>query len=193
MPTLLLRTAVSALLLTVAVAVRGMSGDGDSTPGRWTRVEADFTVIRTVPLMSGQIRSSGHLSLTGEGDLRWETTGAEPYVFEVISGIPYLTRDGSRSELGRDSSPVYSRIASAIPAGADPFTIDRRLFSVSEQEQPDGSVYMEAKPLRRDLASLFTKITLTRKGAAVSEVTMFAASGALVKVMFNNVRIYTEQ
>lgn len=149
------------------------------------KISADFTVIRSVPMISGTVTDKGHMELSSEGQLLWHIISPKDRKYVI---------DPSKMDSG-DVPPVQRRIMRMVAEfRTRPPYRDERNLTVAVSRISKAQVCMSLTPRRGELASLFSKIDVfvDTDAGVVREINMMASNGAVTKVVFDNV-IKTER
>jgi outer membrane lipoprotein-sorting protein len=177
----------SLVLLFVASAAAPAAAAPVKPPERLT---ADFTMTRTLKILSDAITSRGKLVLGGPGRLRFEVTAPSRSILVIDAGkgwIRYPDLNVSRSfELGAD--PVMRVLSEHLlvltsgdleKAGA--------FYTVTDAAEAGVKRLVPRQP---EIASLFSEMRVALgAGGVVSWVELVSANGDVTRIAFANVRV----
>lgn len=154
------------------------------------RLAADFTMTRTLSVLSDAVTSKGRLVLGGPGRLRFEVTEPSRSILVIDSGrgwLRYPDAGVTRGfELGAD--PVMRVLSEhlLVLTGGD-LGRAAALYTVSEGDAPGVRRLVPKQP---EIAKLFAEMRVAiGDGGIVSWVELVAANGDVTRIAFSNVRV----
>lgn len=158
-------------------------------PVRPTRLTADFTMKRTLKVLTDTLSSSGKLTLGGPGLLRWET-------FKPAKSLLVINRDkawihypdmGFTKDFSLSDDPVMSVLCDHLLAlTVQDFGAVGRLYDVVDE----GGGVKKLSPKDGRIRDVFKhlKVKIDEKGV-VSWVEITSVSGDVTRIEFENVRL----
>lgn len=155
-------------------------------------IDADFTMIRTVPMIKGQQVTKGYMKVLGDDGFEWHVTEGDRYDVVASDGTVIVTAGGKETVTDMESSPVYSRVMKMTEIFSKrPFYRDSRSFRTAVSSCGEGLVSVETIPLRSGMSAFFSKISVVARESdgAVTEVNLFAPNGAVTRIVFDDVKV----
>ncbi|MBO8465170.1 MAG: outer membrane lipoprotein carrier protein LolA [Bacteroidetes bacterium] len=151
------------------------------------RLAASYRMIRTVPVISGKLESSGTLELYSDGRLYWRGEYPDEYLFFTDGDDAYIEEDGKKSALPQAFSGIFSLVEGN--SGGKPFYENDRMFSTSFITIDSERIGIEAVPSRGAMSSFISKIDIVvySREAIVKEVNIIAANGSVTRIVFESV------
>ncbi len=152
------------------------------------KLTADFTMTRTLSVLSDSIKSSGKLTLGGPGLLRWETVspGKSLLVVNKENAWIHYPDLGVTKNFDIGSDPVMKVLSEHLLAlTSGDFVRVEQLYSVVEQ----GKV-KQLIPKEVAVKKVFREIRVELNGAGVAtRVELVSATGDTTTIVFENIRL----
>lgn len=188
-----------ALLLSVALSCAAICpslADGRALSGNpevktvidrafsFERLTASYRMVRTVPVISGRLESSGSLELCSDGSLRWHCESPDEYVFYTDGDSAHVEKDGKKMAVPQSFSSIYSMISDSRDN-----LWESRMFSILTHEMDGGRIGLEILPSRGVLSSFISKIDMVVSiaEAVVTEIDIIASNGSVTRIVFSDV------
>lgn len=148
------------------------------------RLTASYRMVRTVPVISGYLESSGSMELYGDGSLYWRCESPDEYEFFTDGNSAYVEEDGRKMAVPQAFSSIFSMISDARGS-----LEDNEMFSIVTQEMDGERIGLEILPSRGALSSFISKIdmVLSITEAVVAEVNILASNGSVTRIVFKDV------
>ena len=154
-------------------------------------IAASFRMVRTVPVITGQIESEGSMELYADGRLHWRNASGG-YVFFTDGTDAYVEKADERYAVPQAFSSVFSMVADALgddAGGRKSLFEGGRMFSASFVSIDQDRLGMELVPSRGAMSSFISKIdiVLSVADAVVEEVNIITANGSVTRIIFYDV------
>lgn len=148
------------------------------------RLTASYHMVRTVPVISGRLESSGSMELCSDGSLRWHCESPDEYVFYTDGDSAHVEKDGKKMAVPQSFSSIYSMISDSRDN-----LWESRMFSILTHEMDGGRIGLEILPSRGVLSSFISKIDMvvSTAEAVVTEIDIIASNGSVTRIVFSDV------
>jgi outer membrane lipoprotein carrier protein len=176
--------------LLVACALLASRAPAAQTSAAPDRLTAEFTMVRTLSVLSDSISSSGRLVLGGPGRMRFEMTAPSRSILVIDGGkgwIRYPDLDVTKSfDLGADPvMRVLSEHLLVLTSGD--FAKAGAYYAVTDGAKPGEKRLVPKQP---EIRALFSEIRVAMgPNGVVSWVELVSAGGDTTRLAFKNVKI----
>ncbi len=124
-------------------------------------LECGFVQVKTISLLSDEMRSEGRLRYRQADKLRWEYTTPYVYLFVMNGGRVMIDSGRSKNTIDVSSSRVFREISAIILTGINGEGVfDGRKFTSRAFAGPAG-YRVELVPKSREMKQMFSTISLT--------------------------------
>ena len=173
--------------LCAALAALAVAAGPTKAPERLT---ADFTMTRTLKVLSDSITSRGKLALGGAGRLRFEVIEPSRSILVIAGGKGWLSYPDLKVTRGFDlgADPVM-RVMSEhlLVLTAGDFGKAEAFYTVTDA--PEAGV-KRLLPKQPEIAKLFSEMRVSLgAGGVVAWVELVSAGGDVTRIEFSNVRL----
>ncbi|MDJ0763704.1 MAG: outer membrane lipoprotein carrier protein LolA [Myxococcota bacterium] len=183
------RHAVLVLFLLAPITYPSVTSAASKSGSPPSQLTADFSLTRTLSVLSDTIASSGTLTLGGPGLLRWKTTSPSRSILVInrhVAWIHYPDLGITKNfEISRDPvMGVLSKHLLALTSGdVDSIARYYRLMNASKTKK-------HLVPLEPEVKQVFREMYVTMGADGVAtRVELISSNGDISVIVFSNIRI----
>ncbi len=176
------RFCAAAILFTLSLSCFAAGNAG---------VECDFVQTRTMKMMKEAMVSTGHLSCSPSGDLKWEYFTPTPLAFIVTGGRASILKDGRTTPLDQSKGRLFVQMGRMIMDNVNGKAVDGNgMFSVQSAEM-EGISVITLTPMKKELGQIMQKFILhfDPKAGVARKVEILGKSGDLTVIEMKNIVI----
>ncbi|MCP4599650.1 MAG: outer membrane lipoprotein carrier protein LolA [Proteobacteria bacterium] len=178
-----------AILIAAVSVVLGFGYNANSDKSKPSKLIAEFTMTRTLSILSDTITSSGKLTLGGPGLLRWETTSPGRSVLVVNKKKAWIQYPdlGVTKKFDIQDDPVMKLLSEHLLAlTSGDFSKIELIYEVENQEDNKKRLIPKEPEIKKIFKEM--RVELSSTGIA-SRVEMVSLEGDTTAIAFKNVRL----